>query len=187
MKDTLIPLEAIKDDELFWRGTRFRQYGVDPNVENKEEGFYEYMLAEIPGERDFMLLTCVEGYKSGCALALVKMLDPSLLEQRTDNNVQFINSKFEQYIHFEDLIIALSAILVEAELHGLVDLTKAYGNKTIKFEVEKEEIKPIYKALQAIYNAPEKYVMFEMCMSEEREETLNDIKNIATHFAKIVS
>lgn len=117
-----------------------------------------------------------------------KYLDsPSLLEQRTDNNVQFINSKFEQYIHFEDLIIALSAILVEAELHGLVDLTKAYGNKTIKFEVEKEEIKPIYKALQAIYNAPEKYVMFEMCMSEEREETLNDIKNIATHFAKIVS
>lgn len=33
------------------------------------------MLAEIPGERDFMLLTCVEGYKSGSALALVKTLE----------------------------------------------------------------------------------------------------------------
>jgi len=89
MKDTLIPLEAIKDDELFWRGTRFRQYGVDPNVENKEEGFYEYMLAEIPGERDFMLLTCVEGYKSGCALALVKMLD--------DKNNIAVNGKAIKY------------------------------------------------------------------------------------------
>ena len=30
------------------------------------------MLTEIPDDRDFMLLTCVEGFKSGSALALVK-------------------------------------------------------------------------------------------------------------------
>ena len=72
MEYKLKPLTVIPDDQEFWKGTRFRQYGVGLNVENKEDDFYEYMLAEIPGEREFMLLTCVEGYKSGSALALVK-------------------------------------------------------------------------------------------------------------------
>ncbi|MFD2562884.1 imm68 putative immunity domain-containing protein [Aquimarina rubra] len=113
--------------------------------------------------------------------------NPDVLKERTDNNVQFTNSKFEQYIHFEDLIIALSAIIVEAQLNGQVDLTKAFGNKVLKFQAEKEEIIPIYNALQTIYNTPDNYVLFEMCMQEEREETLNDIKNILTAFEKIVS
>ncbi|MFT6442378.1 MAG: hypothetical protein ACJASQ_001273 [Crocinitomicaceae bacterium] len=75
MKDSLISLGKIKDDEEFWKGTRFRQYEIGLNVEDKDDDFYEYMLAEIPGEREFMLLTCVEGYKSGSALALVKTLE----------------------------------------------------------------------------------------------------------------
>jgi len=66
----LIPLRDIRDEQEFWRGTRFRHYGV--NVTDQESDFYEYMLAEIPGERGFMLLTCVEGYKAGIALAMVK-------------------------------------------------------------------------------------------------------------------
>ena len=72
MTTKIKPLEEIEDDMEFWKGTRFRQYQVGLNVSNKEDDYYEYMLAEIPGERDFMLLTCVEGYKSGSALALVK-------------------------------------------------------------------------------------------------------------------
>ena len=68
----LIPLKDIKDKTEFWKGTRFRHYEIGLNIENKKDDFYEYMLAEIPGEKDFMLLTCVEGYKSGSALALVK-------------------------------------------------------------------------------------------------------------------
>ena len=72
MKYALKPLRVISDDQEFCKGTRFRQYEVGLNVKNKEEDFYEYMLAEIPGEKEFMLLTCVEGYKSGSALALVK-------------------------------------------------------------------------------------------------------------------
>ncbi|MBW1294159.1 hypothetical protein [Aquimarina litoralis] len=66
----LIPLKDIADTQEFWRGTRFRHYGV--NVSDKESDFYEYMLAEIPGNKEHMVLTCVEGYKSGIALALVK-------------------------------------------------------------------------------------------------------------------
>jgi len=113
--------------------------------------------------------------------------NPDVLKERTDNNVQFTNSKFEQYIHFEDLIIALSAIIVEAQINGQVDLTKAYGNKVLKFQAKKEELMPIYNALQTIYNSPDSYVMFEMCMEEEREETLTDIKNILTAFEKTIN
>ncbi|WP_299247452.1 imm68 putative immunity domain-containing protein [uncultured Aquimarina sp.] len=119
---------------------------------------------------------------------LKKYIDnPDVLKERTDNNVQFTNSKFEQYIHFEDLIIALSAVIVEAGIHGHVDLTKAYGNKVLKFQTSKEEITPVYEALQTIYNTPDSYVMFEMCMKEEREETLNDIKDILSRFEKLVN
>jgi hypothetical protein len=73
MKSNLIQLAEIPDDRFFYRGTRFRLYDIGLNVENKEDDYYEYMLAIIPGETEFMLLTCVEGYKSGNALALVKM------------------------------------------------------------------------------------------------------------------
>jgi hypothetical protein len=71
----IIPLKELDDNISIFKGTRFRQYEIGLNVENKEDDFYEYMLAEIPGEREYMLLTCVEGYKSGSALALVKTID----------------------------------------------------------------------------------------------------------------
>ena len=67
-----IPLKDMEDQIEFWKGTRFRKYGIGLNVADKKDDYYEYMLAEIPGERGFMLLTCVEAYKSGSALALVK-------------------------------------------------------------------------------------------------------------------
>ncbi len=51
--------------------------------------------------------------------------------------MNFINSEFEQYIHFEDLIIGLSAIIAENKLNGKVDLTKAYGNKILNFGILK--------------------------------------------------
>jgi len=110
--------------------------------------------------------------------------NPSLLEEKTDNNVYFTNSKFEQYIHFEDLIIGLSAVIIESKLNGKVDLTKAYGNKILIFNSTQQEIKPIYLALKNIYNNPDDYVLFEMCMEEERKETLNDINQMLIEFEK---
>jgi hypothetical protein len=71
----LIPLKDIKDDHEFWRGTRFRIYNVGQNVKDKNDDYYEYMLAQIPGDNDHFLLTNVVGYKSGAALALVKTID----------------------------------------------------------------------------------------------------------------
>lgn len=72
MTITLIPLIEIDSQHDFWRGDRFRQFGMGLNVP-KDEDYYEYMLADIPGDREHMLLTCVEGYKAGCALGFVKI------------------------------------------------------------------------------------------------------------------
>jgi hypothetical protein len=68
----ITPLADIADNVEFWRGTRFRQYGIGLNVEKAEDDFYEYMLTLVPGESEYLLLTCVEGYKSGSPLAFVK-------------------------------------------------------------------------------------------------------------------
>lgn len=71
----LIPLSSLPDDQEIFMGTRFRQYEIGLNVPRKEDDFYEYMLAQIPGDYKYMLLTCVEGAKSGSALAMVKTGD----------------------------------------------------------------------------------------------------------------
>ena len=68
----LIPLSDIDDKRTFHLGNRFRQYEIGLNVESKEEDYYEYMLCEMPGEREQMLLICAEGYKAGIGLAYVK-------------------------------------------------------------------------------------------------------------------
>lgn len=116
---------------------------------------------------------------------LKKYLDnPDVLKGRTDNQVNFRYSKFEQYVHFEDLIIGLAAIIAESKLTGKVDLTKAYGNKILTFTSTEQEIKPIYLALKHIYENPDDYALFEMCMEEERKETLSDIHQILTVLEK---
>lgn len=118
---------------------------------------------------------------------LKKYIDnPDLLETRTDNNVWFTSSAFEQYIHFEDAIIALSAIIVESKLNVVVDLRKAYGNKVLLLNTSNQELKPIFKALQHIYENPEKFVLFELCLEEERIQTLDDVKSILIEFERIV-
>jgi hypothetical protein len=73
MNDKLVPLKEINDDQKFFRGTRFRQYNMGMNVENIEDDYYEYMLAQIPGEKEYMLLICIEGYKAGTPLAYVRV------------------------------------------------------------------------------------------------------------------
>lgn len=116
---------------------------------------------------------------------LKKYIDnPNLLNERTDNNVKFTNSEFEKYIHFEDAIIALSVIIIESKLNGKANLTKAYGIKTLEFKSTNTEIELIFIALQNIYAHPEKYVLFEMCLEKERQETLDDIEEMIKEFEK---
>lgn len=112
--------------------------------------------------------------------------DPASLELRTDNNVNFTHSKYQEYIHFEDFVIGLSAMIIESGVNGQLDLTKVDGTKTLTFQFTKDEISPIYHALQNIYTTPDKYVLFEMCMEEERKETLADIQEMITAFGQLV-
>lgn len=78
-----VPISEIDDTTKFYRGTRFRQYNVGLNVENPKDDYYEYMLTIVPGESEFLLLTCVEGYKAGNPLAFVK----------TEPNEWFVTAK----------------------------------------------------------------------------------------------
>lgn len=76
-------IAEVNDEKKFYRGTRFRQYGIGPNAQSKEYDYYEYMLTIVPGESDHLLLICVEGYKSGNPLAYVK----------TEPNTMYVTAK----------------------------------------------------------------------------------------------
>ncbi|MBK9578121.1 MAG: hypothetical protein IPO40_13680 [Fibrobacteres bacterium] len=111
--------------------------------------------------------------------------DPTLLLKRTDNNVFFTPSEFEQYVHFEDAVIAIAAIMVESQAcDGVVDLTKAYGSKTIRFTSTNSDRLEILTALEGILANPDHYVLFEMCRGEERASTLADLHAMASELKK---
>lgn len=46
----LVPFKDILDTDEFWRGTRFRIYGIGLNVKDKIHDYYEYILAENPSD-----------------------------------------------------------------------------------------------------------------------------------------
>lgn len=103
---------------------------------------------------------------------------PDALNQRTDNNVKLDNPNFDQFVHYEDAVIALTAIVAESELNGSADLSKAYGSKTLAFEITKEELVTLKKALSNIHDNPHKFILFEMLDEAGRNETLVDIAEI---------
>jgi hypothetical protein len=102
------PLIEINDDQIIPKGTRFRQYGIGLNVTDPKDDFYEYMLAFNPSDQEYLLLVCVEGYKAGNSLALVKAHnDPYSVNGKaikfsmgTDNT--FILESFAVLHKFED-------------------------------------------------------------------------------------
>lgn len=69
------PLKEIDDTQIIPQGTRFRQYNIGLSVTDPEYDYYEYMLVNNPSEPEYLLLVCVEGYKSGHSLALVEAID----------------------------------------------------------------------------------------------------------------
>ncbi|TDG34804.1 hypothetical protein EZJ43_16800 [Pedobacter changchengzhani] len=104
--------------------------------------------------------------------------NPNLLNQKTDNNVKLENPDFEQFVHYEDAIIALTAIIAESELNGNADLTNSYGTKILTFEITSEELTTLKKSLTYIYDNPDKFVLFEMLDEDGITETLSDISEI---------
>lgn len=94
----LIPIKDIKDEEEFWIGTRFRIYNVGLNVKDKKDDYYEYMLAQIPGDNDYFLLTNVVGHKSGSALALVKTINDNSKIVVTGHSLKFSIGTEDAYL-----------------------------------------------------------------------------------------
>lgn len=72
-----IPLLEIAGDVEFYRGTRFRQYGVGLNGAAEQDDYYEYMLA-YESYAFHMLLVNVSSeagsYKAGGVVCAIKML-----------------------------------------------------------------------------------------------------------------
>lgn len=154
-----------------WKDTAFgSDYGGD----------FAKFLERIPTET----LTMTEIFKY-CDLK--KYFDNSeLLNQRTDNNVKIENTEFEQYVHYEDAVIVLCAIAVENEVSGIVDLTNAYGSKKLKFNFSKDELVLLRNVLKYICENPDRFVLFEMCLDEESDETIKDLKEIIVELEKCI-
>ena len=73
-------LETYKDDHKFSIGTYIRMYNVNSIAAKRpEDDYYDYMIADVPGESKFKLITNVSTGKtkgkSGYALALVKTIE----------------------------------------------------------------------------------------------------------------
>ncbi|MBK8245564.1 MAG: hypothetical protein IPK88_19205 [Saprospiraceae bacterium] len=78
MKEILIPLSIIPDEQEFYRGAIFRIYKVDiPNVKKEDEDFYDYMLIDLNDSKK-MLLANVSSKagkgKAGLSLGYVEKL-----------------------------------------------------------------------------------------------------------------
>ena len=119
------------------------------------------------------------------------LLEPKCLQDKTDNNVYFLTPEYlqyQQYVHFENGVIALSALIIEAASHPqrVVDLRKAYGSKALTFNFSKDDIVPIYLALQKIAEYPDHYVLFELLAKDERESVLNDIRQMLCVFDRVI-
>ena len=135
-------------------------------------GDFQQFLEKIPSEK----LTLTEIYKL-CDLKKY-FNQPELLNERTDNNVWLENPDFKQFVHYEEAVIALTAIVAESEINGSADLTNALGSKILTFDISKEELITLKNALTYIQNNPNKFVLFEMLDEEGQTETLSDIEEI---------
>lgn len=77
---TKTELSKFADDHVFSIGTFIRIYGVNDLAAKKDkDDYYEYMIADIPGDSEFKLITNVSREatigKSGYALAMVKTIN----------------------------------------------------------------------------------------------------------------
>lgn len=75
-----IKLSEFDDKHQFSIGTYLRIYGVnDLAAKRDEDDYYEYMIADIPGDSEYKLITNVSRevtvFKSGYALAMAKTIE----------------------------------------------------------------------------------------------------------------
>lgn len=113
--------------------------------------------------------------------------EPSLLEGRTDNDIRLRDPEVErgsayaeplQFVHYEDAVIALSAIAAECEANGFAELSRASGTRRLSAELADDELALLTGALRGIHDHPERFVLFEMCPGAAGEAVLEDLRDI---------
>lgn len=110
---------------------------------------------------------------------LKKYLDhPELLKERKDTNVSlFMDSAMEVSVHYEDFILVLAVLLLEAKHVGQITFTEIGGDKTLVFNASKDDCALIYKALLYIHSNPNEFILFEYC-GAYLEELLGEINEV---------
>ena len=88
------------------------------------------------------------------------------------------NENFQQIIHCEEAIIALSAVVIEAVSIGEANMKVAYGTKILKFKATNNELLLIKKALTNIYRNASSFNLFEMLDDNTKVEVLDDISQM---------
>lgn len=99
-------------------------------------------------------------------------------KNKTDIDVQLYQHNFEQFIHYEEAIIALVAVVIECYFNGSANMSKAYGNKVLRFNISKQESFFIEKKLRYIYENYQDFNLFEMLDEVTTPMVLSDISEM---------
>ena len=71
-----IPIEEVKDDDKFWKGTAFK---LLPTEAGKKEGHYyseeglEYIMVPFVGDSEYMSLICLSAGKEGNTICRMRI------------------------------------------------------------------------------------------------------------------
>ena len=98
-----------------------------------------------------------------------------------------ISDELEQFVHCEEAIIALSAVIIEALANGVANTKVAYGNKILKFKITNHELLLVKKALTNVYLHPSKFNLFDMIDNEEKDIVLNDISEMIEELETLIT
>ncbi len=97
-----------------------------------------------------------------------------------EGQVSIANPRFEQYVHYEEALIALSAAVIESEASGAVDMRQAYGARRLVFKLAEPELKLLHVALSRVVRESMLFTIFQLMGEAESEETLRDVEEMLT-------
>jgi len=91
----------------------------------------------------------------------------------TVNLFFYHNENFEQHVHIEEFIIALSAVVLESQF---------LGESNLKFKITDEELRLLHDALEQIFTHYEAFTLFEMLDEKSCQMVLNDVDDMLNKF-----
>jgi len=160
-----------------WKDTAFgSDYGYD---------FLEF-LEEFKEDK-----LSLEIIYQNCNLEDLLLSHEKLIDKKhISHNLYLYNTQeFQHTIHYEEAIIALSALVIENKLVGYADTRNAYGSKVLRFNISQSELSLIHSALKSIYNNSTSFSLFELLEFDEesKKNVLQDILMMLQLFDDILN